>query len=348
MIPNRSLPTLAGAVRSTPSTHHHDKEILDVGIVSRSPALQDVLNRLDRVAPIDTAVLITGETGTGKELVARELHRRSRRAARALVAVNLAAIPEPLVASELFGHEQGAFTGAIQRRIGRFELADRGTLFLDEIGELSLDMQVALLRIIQEGEFERLGASQTRHVDVRLIAATNRSLELAVDDRQFRADLYYRLSVFPIHLPPLRERGEDIAVLAEYFLLRLAERVGRRFTGIEPASLEQLQAFSWPGNIRQLQNVIEHSAILSDPPLMRIPPLLLVEKKPSVALASKLDAALHDSEQQMIEHALVEARGRVSGPNGAAARLGVAASTLESKIKRFRIEKLRFRSDQEA
>jgi transcriptional regulator with GAF, ATPase, and Fis domain len=348
MVPNSSTPTLADAISSIPSTHHHDKETLDVGIVSRSPALRDVLNRLDRVAPIDTTVLITGETGTGKELVARELHRRSRRAARSLVAVNLAAIPEPLIASELFGHEQGAFTGAIQRRIGRFELADRATLFLDEIGELSLDMQVALLRIIQEGEFERLGASQTRHVDVRLIAATNRSLEQAVDDRRFRADLYYRLSVFPIHLPPLRERGEDIPVLAEYFLLRLAARVGRRFTGIEPASLDQLQAFSWPGNIRQLQNVIEHSAILSDQPLLRIPPSLLVEKRPSVSPASKLDVALHGSEQQMIEHALAEAGGRVSGPNGAAARLGVPASTLESKIKRFSIDKLRFRSHQEA
>jgi formate hydrogenlyase transcriptional activator len=287
--------------------------------------------------------LITGETGTGKELVARELHRRSRRAARSLVAVNLAAIPEPLVASELFGHEQGAFTGAIQRRIGRFELADRATLFLDEIGELSLDMQVALLRIIQEGEFERLGASQTRHVDVRLIAATNRSLEQAVDDRRFRADLYYRLSVFPIHLPPLRERAEDIPMLAEYFLLRLAARVARRFTGIEPDSLDRLQAFSWPGNIRQLQNVIEHSAILSDQPLLRIPPSLLAEKRASVAFTSKLDATLHGNEQQMIEHALTEARGQVSGPNGAAAHLGVPASTLESKIKRFNIDKLRFR-----
>jgi len=344
MVSNGFTSTHADAVRSSPSTHPHDKETLDVNIVSRSEALQDVLNRLERVASIDTTVLITGETGTGKELVARQLHRRSRRAARSLVAVNLASVPEPLVASELFGHEQGAFTGAIQRRIGRFELADRATLFLDEIGELSHEMQVALLRIVQEGAFERLGASQTRHVDVRLIAATNRNLEEAVDDGRFRADLYYRLSVFPIHLPPLRERREDIPALAEYFLLRLAARVGRRFTGIEPASLEQLQAFSWPGNIRQLQNVIEHSAILSDEPVLRIPPSLLVEKRPGVALASKLDAALHDNEKQMIEQALAGARGRVSGSAGAASNLGIPASTLESKIKRLRIDKLRFRS----
>ena len=289
-------------------------------------------------------MLITGETGTGKELMARTLHRRSRRAHRPLVAVNLAAIPEPLVASELFGHEQGAFTGAVQRRIGRFEIADRATLFLDEIGELTPDMQVALLRIVQEGEFERLGASQTRKVDVRLVVATNRNLEEAVDERQFRADLYYRLSVFPIHLPPLRERREDIPLLAEFFLRRLAARLSRRFTGIEPSSLERLVAFSWPGNIRQLQNVVEHSAILCDDALLRVPPMLLVEKRTSLSYSSKLDDALHGSEQQMIEQALADAQGRVSGPAGAAARLGVPASTLESKIRRFNIDKLRYRS----
>jgi formate hydrogenlyase transcriptional activator len=344
MVPNGSASTVAVATGQFTTAHHHDTRVLDRGIASRSPAIQDVFNRLDRVAPIDTTVLITGETGTGKELVARELHRRSRRAARPLIAVNLAAIPEPLVASELFGHEQGAFTGAVQRRLGRFEVADRGTLFLDEIGELSLDMQVALLRIIQEGEFERLGASQTRRVDVRLIAATNRSLEQAVDEHRFREDLFYRLSVFPIHLPPLRERGEDILALAEYFLQRLSGQMGRSFTGIEPASLDRLQAFSWPGNIRQLQNVIEHSAILSDGPLLLVPASLLTEKKAGLATASKLDAALHDGEQQMIEQALAAAHGRVSGPAGAARRLGVPASTLESKIKRFQIDKQRFRT----
>jgi formate hydrogenlyase transcriptional activator len=305
--------------------------------------LRDALERLDRVAGVDTTVLISGETGTGKELVARVLHRRSRRANRRLVAVNLAAIPEPLVASELFGHEQGAFTGAVQRRIGRFEVADRGTLFLDEIGELSADVQVALLRIVQEGEFERLGASQTRKVDVRLITATNRNLEQAVDDRQFRADLYYRLSVFPIHLPPLRERREDIPLLANFFVRRLASRLSRGFAGIEPASLERLMAFSWPGNIRQLQNVVEHSAILCDDAMLRVPATLLVEKPTALAAGSRLNSALQGNERLLIEHALEEAAGRVSGAMGAAARLGVPASTLESKIKRFHIDKLRYR-----
>ena len=316
----------------------------DDGIVSHSPALRDALDRMQRVAPIDTTVLLTGETGTGKELMARALHRRSSRQTRPMVTVNLAAIPEPLVASELFGHEAGAFTGASQRRMGRFETADHGTLFLDEMGELSPDMQVALLRIVQEGEFERLGASQTRRVDVRLIAATNRCLEQAVEHGRFREDLYYRLSVFPIHLPPLRERREDIPLLAEFFLRRLASRLGRRFVGIEPASVGRLTAFSWPGNIRQLQNVVEHSAILCDDPLLRIPSCLLAEKQAAAGATSKLDAAVHGNEQRMIEQALEESGGRVSGPSGAAARLGVPASTLESKIKRLQIDKLDYRA----
>jgi transcriptional regulator with GAF, ATPase, and Fis domain len=316
----------------------------DDGIVSHSPALRDALDRMQRVAPIDTTVLLTGETGTGKELMARALHRRSSRQTRPMVTVNLAAIPEPLVASELFGHEAGAFTGASQRRMGRFETADHGTLFLDEMGELSLDMQVALLRIIQEGEFERLGASQTRRVDVRLIAATNRCLEQALEQGRFREDLYYRLSVFPIHLPPLRERREDIPLLAEFFLRRLTPRLGRRFVGIEPESLERLSTFSWPGNIRQLQNVIEHSAILCDDPLLRIPSCLLAEKHAAAGATSKLDAAVHGNEQRMIEQALKETEGRVSGPSGAAERLGVPASTLESKIKRLQIDKLGYRA----
>jgi formate hydrogenlyase transcriptional activator len=276
--------------------------------------------------------------------MARLLHRRSRRAARPMVAVNLAAIPEPLVASELFGHEQGAFTGASQRRIGRFEIADRATLFLDEVGELSQEMQVALLRVVQEGEFERLGACQTRRVDVRLIAATNRDLEQSVDEGRFRADLFYRLSVFPIHLPPLRERREDIRPLAEFFLRQMTPRLGRKFVGIEPESMDFLHAFSWPGNIRQLQNVIEHSAILCDDPLLRVSPMLMVEKRIGPGHPSRLDTALQTNEQQMIERALEEAGGRVSGASGAAARLGVPASTLESKIRRFNIDKLRFRS----
>jgi transcriptional regulator with GAF, ATPase, and Fis domain len=322
----------------TTTNDHHDD-----GIVSRSPALGEALNRMERVAPTDTAVLLTGETGTGKELLARVVHRRSRRAVRPMVAVNLAAIPEALLASELFGHEQGAFTGASQRRIGRFEVADRGTLFLDEVGELSHDMQVALLRVLQEGEFERLGASQTRKVDVRLITATNRDLEQAVDDREFRADLYYRLSVFPIQLPPLRERREDIVLLAQYFLEQIAGRIGRTIDDIDPESVKQLEAYSWPGNIRQLQNVIEHSAILSDGGTLRVPAGLLVEKGASLKAGSRLDATLRKSELQMIEQALQETEGRVSGPSGAAARLGLPPATLESKIKRFNIDKLQFR-----
>jgi formate hydrogenlyase transcriptional activator len=313
------------------------------GVVSHSSLVRVAFERLERVAAVDTTVLITGETGTGKELAARTLHRKSRRAARPFVAVNLAAIPETLMASELFGHEQGAFTGAVQRRIGRFETADRATLFLDEVAELSPDMQVALLRVLQEGEFERLGASQTRQVDVRVIAATNRSLEQAVEEGRFRADLYYRLSVFPVHLPALRERREDIPTLVDYFLRRLTSRLGRKFTGVDASSLDQLQTYSWPGNIRQLQNVVEHSAILCDDSVLRILPELMVERQPGPGTSSRLETTLHHSEQQLIEKALQDAEGRVSGPSGAAARLGVPASTLESKIKRFKIDKFRYR-----
>ncbi|HEX9367681.1 MAG TPA: sigma-54 dependent transcriptional regulator [Vicinamibacterales bacterium] len=313
-------------------------------IVSQSPGLREALHRLTRVAPLDTTVLFTGETGTGKNLLARRLHQSSRRSARPLVSVNLASIPETLVAPELFGHEQGAFTGATHRRIGRFELADRATLFLDEVGQLSPEMQVSILRVIQDGEYERLGASHTRSADVRLIAATNRNLEQAVEEGRFRADLYYRLSVFPIHLPPLRERREDIPALIEHFLSALKSGRGRPFDRIDAASIARLVAFSWPGNIRQLQNVLEQSAILSDDVVLRVPGSLLVERRPGMTGASRLDALVHDSEQRLIEEALSEARGRVSGAAGAAARLGVPASTLESKIRRFNIDKLRFRA----
>src|SRR6267142_1826593 len=315
------------------------------GIVSQSPALRDALERVKRVAPTDATVLITGETGTGKELMARAIHRRSRRATRPMITVNLAAIPEPLVASELFGHEHGAFTGAVQRRIGRFEGADHATLFLDEIGELSNDMQVSLLRAVQEGEFERLGASQTRRADVRIIAATNRDLETQVEEGGFRADLFYRLSVFPLYLPPLRERREDIPVLAEYFLCRLQKALGRRFDGVDPESMERLTAFDWPGNIRQLENVMEHAAILCDEPALMVPAALLASSRGSaISAASRLAQTLRHSEQQLIEQALADSNGRVAGCRGAAARLGVPASTLESKIRRYRIDKLRFRT----
>jgi transcriptional regulator with GAF, ATPase, and Fis domain len=317
----------------------------DEGIIGRSGTLLTGLDRIKRVGALDTTVLITGETGTGKELFARLLHRRSRRNSHPLVTVNLASVPDELVASELFGHEAGAFTGATQRRIGRFETADRSTLFLDEIGELSPEMQVALLRVVQEGEYSRLGACQTRRADVRLVVATNRNLEQAVEEGRFRCDLFYRLSVFPIHLPPLRERREDIPLLAESFLRPLSAKLNRLFTGIEPASMARLLAFSWPGNIRQLQNVLEHSFILCDEPELHVPAMLLAEKAGGAQGASSaLEAVLRGNERRLIEQALEEADGQVSGCTGAAARLGVPASTLESKIKRFNIDKLHYRA----
>jgi formate hydrogenlyase transcriptional activator len=312
-----------------------------VEIVGESPAMAAVFYLLARVAPTDAPVLISGETGTGKELTARTLHDRSQRAQRPFVALNLAVIPETLAAAELFGHEQGAFTGAVQRRAGRFEMADGGTLFLDEITELPPSGQVALLRVLQEGEFERLGGSQTRHVDVRIVAATNENLETAVRDGRFRSDLYYRLNVFPLKLPPLRERREDIPLLGVHFLRRLGRRLGRRFAGIEPASLERLGACAWPGNIRQLQNVLERSAILCDDELLHVPPAFT---RDSPAPASGLDATVETSERRLIRDALDESHGRVSGANGAAVKLGVPASTLESKIRRLHIDKNRFRT----
>jgi formate hydrogenlyase transcriptional activator len=313
------------------------------GIVTRCSAVRDALDRLARVAPTDVTVLVTGETGTGKELIARAIHRRSRRAQRPLVAINVGAVPDALVATELFGHEPGAFTGAVQRRAGRFEMADHGTLFLDEIGELSPEMQVSLLRVLQEGEFERLGGTQTRHVDVRTVAATNRDLQAEVGRGRFRADLFYRLSVFPIHLPPLRERAEDIPGLALHFLREVGGRLGRDFVGIDPASMTRLQAFSWPGNVREMENVIEHSAILCDEEQLHVPPSLLVERPAPASRSGPLDATLKRNEQELIQNALQAAHGRVSGPSGAAARLGLPASTLESKIRKLRIDKFEYR-----
>jgi transcriptional regulator with GAF, ATPase, and Fis domain len=313
------------------------------GMIACAPSMREVVDRLRRVAPTDTTVLITGETGTGKELLARALHRYSRRAAVPLVTLNLAAIPESLIAAELFGHEAGAFTGASHRRIGRFELADRGTIFLDEVGDLSAEMQVALLRVVQEGEFERVGASQTRHINVRIVAATNRDLSQAMAKERFRADLFYRLNVFPIHLPPLRERRQDIPALAHDFLGRIAGRLGRPFTGIEPASIDRLMAFDWPGNIRQLQSVIERSAILCDEGSLRVSSNLFEECRPNAVPDPTLDGTLLGHERQLIENTLRLTRGRVSGRLGAAERLGIPASTLESKIRRLQISKMKFR-----
>jgi len=314
------------------------------GIVGHAPSFEEVLKRINRVSATNATVLITGETGTGKELVARAIHRRSRRASHAMVSANLAALPHELVASELFGHEPGAFTGAIQRRIGRFEAANASTLFLDEVGELPLGVQVALLRSLQEGEFERIGSSQTTTVDVRVIAATNRNLEEAIEDGLFRRDLFYRLSVFPIHLPPLRERREDIPGLADHFLAKVADHLGREFSGIDAESIDRLIEYSWPGNIRELQNVIEHSAILSDNALLQVPPVLLSTHVIAGSTSSSLSHATESSERRLIEQALEESNGRVFGPTGAATRLGVPSSTLESKIKRLRINKHRYRS----
>jgi transcriptional regulator with GAF, ATPase, and Fis domain len=264
---------IAFAAQSAPDSGKQQDEQADgdEGIIGRSPRLLEVLRRVDRVAPTDMPVLITGETGTGKELLAHAIHRRSRRSARPLVSVNLAALPDTLAAAELFGHERGAFTGADRLRIGRFEAADRGTLFLDEIGELSPDLQVMLLRVLQEGDVERLGSGVTRRVDVRLVAATNRDLSAAVQEGRFREDLFYRLNVFPIHLPPLRERPDDIAPLADYLLRRAAAKLGRRFARIERASMRRLQQYAWPGNIRQLQSVIDQSAVLCDDEELQVP-----------------------------------------------------------------------------
>jgi formate hydrogenlyase transcriptional activator len=312
-------------------------------IIGRSAAVAGVIDLVERVAATDTPVLISGETGTGKELTAHTLHLRSRRAQRPFVAVNLAMIPEELVAAELFGHEQGAFTGAHQRRIGRFEMGDGGTLFLDEIGELSPAVQVALLRVLQEGEFERLGSGQTKRVDVRLIAATNQNLEDAVHDGRFRSDLYYRLSVFPVHLPPLRARREDIPLLAGYILRRIDQRLGRHFAGIDPASLDRLIGYEWPGNIRQLQNVLERSAILCDEEWLHVPEAFTRDATPPARRVSRLAESLTTNERQLIEQALDDAHGQVSGAKGASAMLGVSASTLESKIRRLMIDKSRFR-----
>jgi formate hydrogenlyase transcriptional activator len=313
-------------------------------IVGRAPRFEEVLERIDRVSATDVTVLITGETGTGKELVARAIHQRSGRSSHAMVSANLAAVPHDLVASELFGHEAGAFTGAIQRRIGRFEAAHASTLFLDEVGELPPGVQVTLLRALQEGEFERIGSNQTNTADVRVIAATNRKLEEAIDDGLFRSDLFYRLAVFPIHLPPLRERREDVSGLAAHFLGRVADRLGREFSSIDPESMVRLIEYSWPGNIRELQNVIEHSAILSDGGILTVPPVLLPTRVVGTTGPSSLSDAMDAGERRLIERALQEANGRVYGPAGAAARLGIPSSTLESKIRRHRINKHQYRT----
>ena len=313
-------------------------------IVGTSPALQSVLSRISVVAPSDSTVLITGETGTGKELVARAIHRRSSRGSRAFVSVNCAAIPRDLILSELFGHEMGAFTGATQRRIGRFELAHGGTIFLDEVGELLPDTQVALLRVLQEREFERVGGSHLIHVDLRVVAATNRDLKAAVTNGTFRPDLFYRLNVFPVEVPPLRERKEDILMLAEYFVQRYGKRAGKNIRSIDKKTIGILASYDWPGNIRELQNVIERSVILSSGEIFSVDEAWL--SKETVAPQSRVDGKRQDeprTERAIIEAALAEAKGRISGPSGAAAKLGIPPSTLDHRIKTLKIDKTKFK-----
>src|SRR5262245_5082565 len=322
-----------------------DKASMFEEIVGVSAPLRSVLSQVAKVARTDSTVLITGETGTGKELVARAIHKRSPRSSRAFVSVNCAAIPPALIASELFGHEKGAFTGAVQRRRGRFELADGGTIFLDEIGELPSETQMALLRVLQEREFERVGGSGPIRVDVRVIAATNRDLEAAVADKTFRADLFYRLNVFPVEVPALRERRADIPLLVEYFIHRYATRAGKRIRGISRETSNLLQSYDWPGNIRELQNVIERAVIVSGSDTLAIDRQWLsgrsLRRPPN---AGPLTSTLATHAKDVIETTLRESKGRVAGPFGAAARLGVPSSTLESKIKALKIDKRRFKS----
>jgi formate hydrogenlyase transcriptional activator len=314
-------------------------------IVGLSKPIKTVVQEVARVAPTDSTVLITGETGTGKELVARAIHKRSARSARPFVAVNCAAIPASLIASELFGHERGAFTGALQRRQGKFELADRGTIFLDEVGELPSDTQVALLRVLQEREFERVGGSRPIRVDVRVIAATNRDLQAAIAEHSFRSDLFYRLNVFPVEMPPLRERPTDIPLLVEYFVHRFSKRAGKKITGMSNDTLDLLRSYPWPGNIRELQNVIERAVIVSDGERLTVDSRWLAGRSTqSPASTQPLGNALGERQRAMIEAALAETNGRVSGPSGAAAKLGLPRSTLESKIRSLGLNKNRFKT----
>jgi PAS domain S-box-containing protein len=322
-----------------------DRSSMFEEIVGSSPPLRAVLSHVSKVAPTDSTVLITGETGTGKELIARAIHKRSPRSARAFVSVNCAAIPASLIASELFGHEKGAFTGALQRRQGRFELADGGTLFLDEVGELPADTQIMLLRVLQEREFERVGGSAAVRVNVRLIAATNRDLPAAVANGTFRADLFYRLNVFPLEVPALRERRADIPLLVEYFIHRFSHRAGKNIRALSKETSALLQAYDWPGNIRELQNVIERAVIIADSETLAIDEQWLGGRPPAASpVVSPPVSTLVTHEKQVIEAALRESKGRVSGPFGAAARLGVPSSTLESKIKALKIDKRHFKS----
>jgi PAS domain S-box-containing protein len=315
-------------------------------IVGNSQTLRAVVSRVVKVAPTDSSVLITGETGTGKELIARALHKRSTRSQRAFVSVNCAALAPSLISSELFGHEKGAFTGATQRRLGRFELANGGTIFLDEVGELPADIQVALLRVLQEREFERVGGTQSIRVDVRVVAATNRDLEIEIAKGTFRADLYYRLNVFPIHMPPLRERTDDISTMLEYFVQRYGRKLGKTFSKIDKRTLELFQSYDWPGNVRELQNIVERSVIVSPTEVFCVDEAWLCTAASKTRPGQCMSESTHDDwgrERQTIETALAESAGRVYGANGAAAKLRIPPSTLDSKIKKLQIRKSHFK-----
>jgi formate hydrogenlyase transcriptional activator len=324
-----------------------DRDSMFEDIVGSSEALRKVLRQVDKVAASDSTVLILGETGTGKELIARAIHKRSKRADRAFIGVNCAAIPPSLIASELFGHEKGAFTGATQRRMGRFESANGGTIFLDEVGDLPAEIQIALLRVLQEREVERVGSSRPIPVDVRVVAATHHDLNALVAEGKFRQDLLYRLNVVPIQMPPLRERVSDIPLLVEYFMDRFGKRAGKKFRTIDKKSLELFKAYGWPGNVRELQNVIERAVILSEDDTLDVDQTWLKrEPGQNPARPATLDGALVRQEKEMIEAALAESQGRISGPAGAAAKLGLLARTLDSKIKRLKINKYRFKVPQ--
>jgi formate hydrogenlyase transcriptional activator len=316
------------------------------GIVGESPAFRAVLQLVEMVAATNSTVLLLGETGTGKEVIAHALHNSSHRRDRTFVKVNCAAIPSGLLESELFGHERGAFTGALTQKTGRVELADQGTLFLDEIGDIPLELQPKLLRLLQEREFERLGSTRTQKVDVRVVAATHRALEEMIVEKQFRLDLYYRLNVFPIQIPPLRERPEDIPLLARHFVKQFARQMNKTIEAISSESVQALTQYSWPGNIRELQNVIERSVVLHGKGQLSVNRCWLSRgcfaTEPATIPLSKRSAM---EERRVIGAALAETRGRVAGPAGAAAKLGMPPSTLESKIRAMHIDKYSFKAN---
>jgi formate hydrogenlyase transcriptional activator len=314
-------------------------------IVGSSEALRRVLGQVSKVAPTDSTVLILGETGTGKELLARAIHNRSRRLKKAFIQANCAAIPQSLIASELFGHEKGSFTGALQRRVGRFELADGGTIFLDEVGELPPETQIALLRVLQEREFERVGGSQTIAVDVRVIAATNRDLDAAIADGAFRQDLFYRLNVFPIRVPPLRERIGDISLLVGYLIDRYAQKAGKKIRHVDKQTMDLFRAYEWPRNIRELQNVVERVVILCEGETFSVDEAWLTRAVPKSAATSVLLVTdLVEREKEMIEKALRDSKGVIGGPGGAASKLGVPRQTLESKIRKLGIDRYSYKT----